>query len=243
MLTIEWEKSLVIFLSSIFEGAIGFDFALLAVPSLGVLIGIKPSIIFLAIPNLSLMLLRSIYVGISMTSIKKYLPFIGAGSLGTILGVISFVAFPSSFIKFFIGFIIILLAIHSISKLRVHLDMRDEIFFTYFAGFFGGWFSGISYKGSSLCVMFLDSLEIKKTELVKILYITTLFFSIVQVGALSGMGQFSNKIIIESLFGVIPAIIGFCLGRQLIKFIPNRIIYGSAILIKVSSAIFLVIGI
>ena len=242
MLTIEWETTLIIFLSSIFEGAIGFDFALLAVPSLGALIGIKTSIIFLAIPNLLLMLLRSLYVGISLTSIKRYLPFVGAGSLGTILGVISFVTFPSSFIKFFVGFIIILLAIHSISKLRIHLDMRDEIFFTYFAGFFGGWFSGISYTGSALCVMFLDSLGIKKIELIKILYITTLFFSIVQVGALSGMGQFSKEIIIESSIGIIPAIAGFFVGRQLIKFIPSRIFYGCAIVVMISSAILLVIG-
>ena len=242
MLTIEWKTTLIIFLSSIFEGAIGFDFALLAVPSLGVLIGIKPSIIFLAIPNLLLMLLRSLYVGISLTSIKRYLPFVGAGSLGTILGVISFVTFPSSFIKYFIGFMIILLAIHSISKLRIHLDMRDEIFFNYFAGFFGGWFSGISYTGSALCVMFLDSLGIKKTELIKILYITTLFFSIVQVGALSGMGQFSKEIIIESSIGIIPAITGFFIGRLLIKFIPSRIFYGCAIVIMIGSAICLVLG-
>tara|TARA_A100001037_G_scaffold139387_1_gene126339 strand:- start:1501 stop:2232 length:732 start_codon:yes stop_codon:yes gene_type:complete len=243
MLTIEWEKTLIIFLSSVFEGAIGFDFALLAVPTLGAFIGIKKSIIYLAIPNLALMLLRSTYVGISLMSVKRYLPFIGAGSLGTILGVISFVAFPDTFIKYFVALIVLLLAIHSISKLRIHLDMRDEIFFTYFAGFFGGWFSGISYTGSALCVMFLDSLEIKKTELIKILYITTLFFSIVQVGALSGMGQFNKEIITESLIGILPAIVGFCVGRILIKFLGNKIIYGTAILIMIVSAILLVIEI
>tara|TARA_B100000686_G_scaffold55110_1_gene59385 strand:+ start:917 stop:1648 length:732 start_codon:yes stop_codon:yes gene_type:complete len=243
MLTIEWEKPLIIFLSSIFEGAIGFDFALLAVPTLGAFIGIKESIIYLAIPNLALMFLRSIYVGISFTSIKRYLPFIGAGCLGTILGVISFVAFPATFIKYFISFILLLLAIHSISKIRVHLDMRDEIFFTYFAGFFGGWFSGISYTGSALCVIFLDSLGIKKTELIKILYIATLFFALVQVGALSGMGQFNKKIIIESLIGIFPAVLGFSVGRILIKFLPNRILYGFAILIMIVSSVLLVIEI
>ena len=121
--------------------------------------------------------------------------------------------------------------------------MRDEIFFTYFAGFFGGWFSGISYTGSALCVIFLDSLGIKKTELIKILYIATLFFALVQVGALSGMGQFNKNIIIESLIGIFPAVLGFSVGRILIKFLPNRILYGFAILIMIVSSVLLVIEI
>ena len=49
-----WEQTLIISATALLEGAVGFDFGLLAVPAMGALLGVRDSVILLSLPNLAI---------------------------------------------------------------------------------------------------------------------------------------------------------------------------------------------
>ena len=152
-----WDITFLIFAAAFLEGAAGFDFGLVATPALASLIGVRDSVLTLSLPNLILMAIRAIGGGVPAPSLRRLMPYLGAGAAGAAVGALTLISSPPTFLKWSVGVIVLLFAAYSISRQRVQLDMRDETFFTYLAGFFAGGLSGFSYSGGPVSIMYLDS--------------------------------------------------------------------------------------
>lgn len=208
-----WEQTLLIFAAAMLEGAVGFDFGLLATPALGALLGVRGAVVLLSLPNLALMALRALGGRLPAAPLRRLMPFIGAGSAGTAVGVLVLVSSPPTVLKWGVGLIVLLCAGYSLSRTRLELDMRDETFFAYLAGFLSGWLSGLAYAGGPISAIFLESLEVNRTRLAQMMQVCALAFAAVQVAALTGTGALAPLAAARSATAILPALAGFVIGR------------------------------
>ncbi len=208
-----WEQTLLIFAAAMLEGAVGFDFGLVATPALGAVLGVRGAVVLLTLPNLGLALWKTAGGKMSAEQLHRLMPFLGAGGLGAAAGVFILLSTPPAALKWGVGLLVLLCVAYSASRARFQLDSRDEVFFAYVLGFFAGAFSGLAYAGGPLVVIFLDSLGLSRARLVKLAHITGLVFAAVQMAALSGAGALGEGRAMVSAMALLPALAGFLVGR------------------------------
>ncbi|MAE05657.1 MAG: hypothetical protein CMH76_04915 [Nitrospinae bacterium] len=210
-----WEQTLIVFAAALLEGAVGFDFGLVAAPALGSLIGVLNAVVLLSLPNLSIAVSKILGVKTPPDPVRRLMPFIGAGGLGAAAGVITLIVTPPIVLKWGTGLLVLLIAAYSLSRLRLQLDLRDESFFAYLAGLVSGWLSGLTYAGGPLIIIYLDSLQMNRSRMTKMMNISALAFTAIQVAALSGTGNLLPLSAARSLLAVFPALAGFLIGRRI----------------------------
>ena len=236
-----WDITLLVFAAAFLEGAAGIDFGLVATPALGALIGVRDSVLTLSLPNLILMAIRAIGGGVPAPSLKRLMPFLGAGAAGGAVGVLTLLSSPPTFLKWSVGVLVLLFAVYSISRQRVQLDMRDETFFTYLAGFFAGGLSGFSYAGNPVSIMYLDSTGAGRARMMRLTYTAALVFASVQIAILSGSGALGAFESARSAVSILPAVAGFLLGRLLRGRIPPALGFAGGIVLMIAAALCLLI--
>ncbi|MBT3352770.1 MAG: TSUP family transporter [Nitrospinaceae bacterium] len=236
-----WEQTLIIFAAALLEGSVGFDFGLLAAPALGALLGVRDSVILISLPNLAIASAKVTSQKIPPELFKRLMPFIGAGGVGVAAGVFMLVTTPPIILKWGLGIFVLITAAYSFSNFRIEFDQRDETFFAYLAGLIAGWLSGLAYAGGPLSVIYLDSLQINRSRLARMMYISALAFAAVQVAMLSGTGNFLPLTAARSLLAVVPALAGFLIGRRLRGAVRPEFGYVAGLVLVVASALSLLI--
>ncbi len=236
-----WEQTLLVFAAAFLEGSVGFDFGLVATPALGAFLGVREAVILLSLPNLALGILRVSGWKIPPDPLRRLMPFIGAGGVGAAVGVLALLALPLIVLKWFVGIYVLMCAAYSFSKFRIQLDMRDEVFFAYLGGVLSGWLSGLAFAGAPLIVIYLDSLEINRSRLAKMMHLSVLAFAAVQVAALTGTGNLPPPAAIRALLAVLPALAGFVLGRRLRSLLSPALGYTLGLALMVAAAVSLLV--
>lgn len=236
-----WEETLIIFAAAVLEGGVGFDFGLIAVPAIGALSGVRDAVVLLCLPNLGLGILKAIGGKAEKKNLKRLMPFIGAGGAGAAVGVFVLLSTPPVVLKWMAGGLALLFALYSLSWTRLQLDLRDETFFAYIAGFFSGGFTGFSYAGGPVSVIFLDSMDLQRGEMVKLVYIAGLAFAAVQAAALIGAGLLIGEAASRSALSLLPAAAGFICGRVIRGRIPSIAGYTGGLTLLVVAALALFI--
>ncbi len=236
-----WDIALLIFAAALLEGAAGIDFGLAATPMLASLIGVRDSVLILSLPNLILMAIRAMGGGVPSTSLRRLMPFLGAGAVGVGAGALVLISSPPTFLKWAASVIVLLFAVYSVSRQRIQLDMRDETFFSYVAGFFAGGLSGFSFSGGALSVIYLDSLGAGRARMMRLMYTSALAFASVQVAVLSGAGALGPAESARSAVSILPAVAGFLLGRLLRGRISPALGYASGLGLMIAGAIALLV--
>ncbi|MFC1492153.1 sulfite exporter TauE/SafE family protein [Nitrospinota bacterium] len=236
-----WEQTLIIFAAALLEGAVGFDFGLVATPALGALIGVRDAVVLLSLPNLSVAAARILGRRMPAESLRRLMPFIGAGGVGAAAGVLTLTSAPAAALKWGVGIFVLISASYSFSRLRIQLDLRDEGFFAYSAGFVSGWLNGLAYAGGPLIVIYLDSVEIRRLQLAKMMHVTALAFAAVQVAALSGTGNLPPPPAIQSAMAILPALAGFLIGRRIRGLFYPEIGYTAGLGLMIAAAFSLLV--
>ncbi len=236
-----WEITLLVFAAAFLEGAAGFDFGLVATPALGALLGVRDSVLLLSLPNLVLTAMRAIGGGVPFASLRRFVPFLGAGAAGAALGVLTLLAGPPTFLKWSVGVLVLLFAAYSISRQRVQLDMRDETFFTYLAGFFSGGLSGFCFAGNAVSIIYLDSTGAGRARMMRLTYTAALVFASVQVAILSGAGALGPAESARAAVAILPAAAGFLLGRLLRGRISPALCFTGGLALMIAAALALLV--
>lgn len=232
-----WEITLLVFAAALLEGAAGFDFGLVATPALASLVGVRDSVLTLCLPNLVLMAIRALGSGVPSASLRRLMPFLGAGAAGAAVGVLALLSSPPTFLKWSVGGVVLLWAAYGASRQRIQLDMRDETFFTYLAGFFAGGLGGFSFAGGPLSVIYLDSTGAGRARMMRLMYTCALAFASVQVAMLSGAGALGPAESARSAMAALPAVAGFLLGRMLRGRLPPALGYAGGLGLMIAAAI------
>lgn len=238
---LSWEQFVIIFSAALLEGVAGFDFGLVAAPAMGAITGLREAVVLLALPNLGVGILRVPSWKIPQTTLWRIMSFLGAGAAGAALGVLTLMSIPPTILKWSVGILVLLWAFYSFSKFRLQLDMRDETFFAYLGGILSGWLGGLSFCGSSLTVIYLDSIGLNRLRLAKMMHVCTLTFAVIQVTTLIGTGNFPLETTARGAMAVLPAFAGFLLGSRMRGAFSPALCYITGLVLMVLSSLSLLV--
>ncbi|MEK6709735.1 MAG: TSUP family transporter [Nitrospinota bacterium] len=236
-----WEHTLLIFAAGALEGAVGFDFGLLATPALAAALGVRGAVVLLCLPLLALNASRAVGGGVPGAPLRRLMPFIGAGSVGAAAGVFILASTPPVVLTWGVGLLVLLCVGYSLSRLRLQLDLRDETFFAYLAGFAAGLLAGLANAGGPLIVVFLDSLGLSRGRMARMLPVCALAFAAAQVAALSGAGLLPPAPAAQSAAAILPALAGAMLGRMLRGRFSPELGYAAGLLAMAGGAAALIV--
>lgn len=165
--------SIILFVSSLVHGSIGFGFPMLATPLLAMATDMKTAILYIAIPTLLINLISIYSEGNFFQAVKKFYPLALMGMIGSAIGTQILIYSSSEFFKLLLAFSIF--SYLFIQKFKIHIAWIEKkkrlsvVVFGLLAGIVGGL---TNVMGSILIIYSLESKHSKKD----IIQSTNLFF-------------------------------------------------------------------
>ena len=100
--------SLIIFISSLVHGSIGFGFPMIATPLLAMITDMKTAILYIAIPTLLINLISIYSEGNFLQAVKKFYPLALMGMIGSAIGTQILIYSSTDFFKLLLAISIFL---------------------------------------------------------------------------------------------------------------------------------------
>ena len=134
--------SLIIFISSLVHGSIGFGFPMIATPLLAMITDMKTAILYIAIPTLLINLISIYSEGNFLQAVKKFYPLALMGMIGSAIGTQILIYSSTDFFKLLLAISIFLYLF--IQKFKIQMQWIEKkrrlsvVVFGLVAGFIGG---------------------------------------------------------------------------------------------------------
>lgn len=214
--------SLILFISSLVHGSIGFGFPMIATPLLAMVTDMKTAIICIAIPTLLINLISIFSEGDFLQAVKRFYPLAIIGMVGSAIGTQILIYSSSEFFKLLLAFSILLYLF--IQKFKIQMVWIREkkrlsmIVFGLSAGIIGGL---TNVMASILIIYSLESKHTKK-EIIQSTNLCFLFGKITQIILFALHGSFTQEILISSFSGLIIVLFSMLVGLKIKDKIPKE---------------------
>lgn len=214
--------SLIIFVSSLVHGSIGFGFPMIATPLLAMVTDMKTAILYIAIPTLLINLISIYSEGNFLQAIKRFYPLAIIGIIGSAIGTQILIYSSSEFFKLLLAFSILLYLF--IQKFKIQMKWIKEkktlsmIVFGLIAGIIGGL---TNVMASILIIYSLESKHSKK-EIIQSTNLCFLFGKITQIVLFTIHGSFNEELLTLSFSSLIIVVIAMFVGLKIKDKIPKE---------------------
>lgn len=214
--------SLILFISSLVHGSIGFGFPMIATPLLAMVTDMKTAIICIAIPTLLINVISIFSEGNFLQAVKRFYPLAIIGMVGSAIGTQILIYSSSEFFKLLLAFSILLYLF--IQKFKIQMVWIREkkrlsmIVFGLSAGIIGGL---TNVMASILIIYSLESKHTKK-EIIQSTNLCFLFGKITQIILFALHGSFTQEILISSFSGLIIVLFSMLVGLKIKDKIPKE---------------------
>ena len=188
--------SLIIFISSLVHGTVGFGFPMLATPLLAMVTDMKTAILYIAIPTLLINLISIYSEGDFLQALKRFFPLAIIGMIGSAIGTQILIYSNSEIFKLLLALSIFLYLF--LQKFKIQMSWVQErkklsmVVFGLVAGIIGGL---TNVMASILIIYSLESKHTKK-EIIQSTNLCFLFGKIIQIILLAIHGSFSEDLLI-----------------------------------------------
>jgi uncharacterized membrane protein YfcA len=126
--------SLIIFISSLVHGSIGFGFPMIATPLLAMITDMKTAILYIAIPTLLINLISIYSEGNFLQAVKKFYPLALMGMIGSAIGTQILIYSSTDFFKLLLALSIFLyLFIQNLKFICIGLKRKRDWLLLYLA--------------------------------------------------------------------------------------------------------------
>jgi hypothetical protein len=116
--------SIIIFISSLVHGSIGFGFPMIATPLLAMVTDMKTAILYIAIPTLLINLISIYSEGNFLQAVKRFYPLAIIGMIGSAIGTQILIYSSSELFKLLLAFSILLYLF--IQKFKIQMKWIRE---------------------------------------------------------------------------------------------------------------------
>lgn len=215
--------SLIIFISSLVHGTVGFGFPMLATPLLAMVTDMKTAILYIAIPTLLINLISIYSEGDFLQALKRFFPLAIIGMIGSAIGTQILIYSNSEIFKLLLALSIFLYLF--LQKFKIQMSWVQErkklsmVVFGLVAGIIGGL---TNVMASILIIYSLESKHTKK-EIIQSTNLCFLFGKIIQIILFAIHGSFSEDLLITSVSSLIIVIISMFIGLKIKNKIPQEI--------------------
>ena len=207
--------SIIIFLSSLVHGSIGFGFPMIATPLLAMVTDMKTAIVYIAIPTLLINLISIFSEGNFLQAVKRFYPLAIIAMIGSAIGTQILIYSGSELFKLILAFSIFLYLF--IQKFKIQMNWIREkkrlsmIVFGLSAGIIGGL---TNVMASILIIYSLESKHSKK-EIIQSTNLCFLFGKIIQIILFTRHGSFNQELLSVSFSSLIIVAIAMFAGLMI----------------------------
>lgn len=214
--------SIIVFISSLVHGTIGFGFPMIATPLLAMVTDMKTAIICIAIPTLLINLISIFSEGNFLQALKRFFPLAILAMIGSAIGTQILIYSSSEFFKLLLAFSIFLYLF--IQKFKIQMNWIKEkkklsmIVFGLSAGIIGG----LTNVMASILIIYSLELKHSKKEIIQSSNLCFLFGKIIQIVLFTIHGSFTQEILISSFSGLIVVLFAMFFALKIKNRIPKE---------------------
>ncbi|CAM3832493.1 sulfite exporter TauE/SafE family protein [Arcobacter cloacae] len=214
--------SLILFVSSLVHGTVGFGFPMIATPLLAMVTDMKTAIICIAIPTLLINLISIFSEGNFLQAVKRFYPLAIIGMVGSAIGTQILIYSSSELFKLLLAFSILLYLFIQKFKIEMKWIRQKKKLSMVVFGLLAGIIGGLTNVMASILIIYsLESKHTKK-EIIQSTNLCFLFGKITQIILFSFHGSFTQEILISSFSGLIVVIIAMFIGLKIKDKIPKE---------------------
>jgi uncharacterized protein len=215
--------SLIIFVSSLVHGSIGFGFPMIATPLLAMVTDMKTAILYIAIPTLLINIISIYSEGNFLQAVKRFYPLALMGMIGSAIGTQILIYSSTDFFKLLLALSIFLYLF--IQKFKIQMNWIEKkkrlsiVVFGLIAGLIGGL---TNVMASILIIYSLESKHTKK-EIIQSTNLCFLFGKIIQIILFTMHDSFNQELLVVSFSSLIIVAIAMFVGLMIKNKIPQEI--------------------
>jgi uncharacterized protein len=215
--------SLIIFISSLVHGSIGFGFPMIATPLLAMVTDMKTAILYIAIPTLLINLISIYSEGNFLQAVKRFYPLALMGMIGSAIGTQILIYSSTEFFKLLLALSIFLYLFVQKFKIQMHwIEKKKRLSIVVF-GLVAGLIGGLTNVMASILIIYsLESKHTKK-EIIQSTNLCFLFGKIIQIILFTIHGSFNEELLMISSSSLIIVAIAMFVGLKVKNKIPQEV--------------------
>lgn len=215
--------SLIIFISSLVHGSIGFGFPMIATPLLAMVTDMKTAILYIAIPTLLINLISIYNEGNFFQAVKRFYPLALMGMIGSAIGTQILIYSSTEFFKLLLALSIFLYLFIQEFKIQMHwIEKKKRLSIVVF-GLIAGIIGGLTNVMASILIIYsLESKHTKK-EIIQSTNLCFLFGKVIQIVLFTIHGSFNQELLMISFSSLIVVAIAMFVGLKVKNKIPQEV--------------------
>uniref|UniRef100_UPI004048CD9D sulfite exporter TauE/SafE family protein n=1 Tax=Aliarcobacter sp. TaxID=2321116 RepID=UPI004048CD9D len=215
--------SLIIFVSSLVHGSIGFGFPMIATPLLAMVTDMKTAILYIAIPTLLINIISIYSEGNFLQAVKRFYPLALMGMIGSAIGTQILIYSSTDFFKLLLALSIFLYLFIQKFKIQMNWIDKKKRLSTVIFGLIAGLIGGLTNVMASILIIYsLESKHTKK-EIIQSTNLCFLFGKIIQIILFTMHDSFNQELLVVSFSSLIIVAIAMFAGLMIKNKIPQEI--------------------
>lgn len=194
------------------KGSIGLGFPTLATPLLSLFVDVKTAVVVLILPNIVMDGLQFARRGAPTATIRRLVPLLITGAIGTFLGTRLLVVLPPRAVLLLLGGFVVAFVAMNATRFSPRLPPTWEGVASPIVGFVAGLVGGVTNVPGTPLAMYFYALGMPKTEFVASIAFTFLVYKLVQLAAVAWYGLLTLSLAATSIALTGVALAGFVAG-------------------------------
>jgi uncharacterized membrane protein YfcA len=208
---------LILFISGIFHGSIGFGFPMIATPLLALLTDIQTAIMFTLIPTILVNLTSIMSEEKFMVVVKNFYPFALVTMVGSALGTLLLIYAHSNYFKLFLALMILSYLLMDSFKTKSSFVQQHPKKALGIFGLSAGFFGGLTNVMAPLLIVYSMELKFTKSQTIQFSNLCFLLGKIIQFILFSLYGTFTLQNVELSFGTLIIVAVALYLGIKIKK--------------------------
>ncbi|NOU06613.1 MAG: sulfite exporter TauE/SafE family protein [Hyphomicrobiaceae bacterium] len=209
-------------LAGVIKGATGLGYTSCALPFLVIAMGLKPAMIVVLLPALATNIGVAVSAGHVAATLRRFKVLYLAMVPGITVGVNLLLWVPQAVAVKVLGSTIVAYVVLALSRPRMSLAPSLEAPLQLPTGFINGLLTGLTGAQVMPLFPYVLSLHLDTDRTVQTINIAVLLSTLILAGGLAAAGLMTSDLLLLSLLGVVPAMIGVAIGNSVRRHIPHE---------------------
>jgi uncharacterized membrane protein YfcA len=221
----------LIALAAFVNGTIGFGFALLAVNALALVLDAKTGVIAMSVITPVVSGMQVVHHRTHRPPTRRLASLLVAGLVGSAIGAQVLVSLPATAISLALGVFTIWFAVRSLRAEPLPIGGARERWLGPVAGLIGGISNGALGASGPIFGSYLAAIGLRGREFAFAISIVFFSMSMVRVGVLAALDQFTTTLVLIGLALTVPSILAQSLGLWFQGRVPARTLFRGVLVV------------
>lgn len=213
-----WVVAYVLFVflfTGTIKGMVGIGLASISLGLMVVVLDLPHAIALMLFPAFISNFWQALYGGNAMFLLKRIWPFLLVGNFTLFIGAMALTRVDLNYLSALLGFLLFVYALISLTKFRVKIPERRDLFWGVLLGAINGVVTGMTGTYVVPGVMYLQGIGLTRDQLIQAMGMLFFSLTVTMAIALQGNNLWSYELGVLSVVSVVPALIGMYVGQKI----------------------------